>query len=535
MSRIPDVRRGALLVVAALALVVAGAWPESQRVSADQPEPILALTFQTTAAAGEAITVSAYLVDPAGNPIAGQPITLTMKVIFQNVLGTVELDRVTTDEYGLALFLLEPRSEGDLELSAHFAGNDIFGPAVATGPLTVETGPDQYLEARPFRVPGASVWMVVGIVVVVWMSYVVALLFGWRAARASRIPGPEIDRLPLQRETFMELGTGVADLATGYQAEGLLDEPQPPPPRLPAWLPPTRVPLLAAGGVFAGLLVIVVQGTLRPWADSTYAYETHFNFAGVTPEYGRTNTSMVGATPAPLEGWVPAAGVEADAEDIGRVNYVAFGCASCHGMRGEGLPAGPPIAGDDARRTATLTRKGPGNMPYYDEVHLVAARMDAIGAYLQALPAAPEVTPLAIPAPTPYPTATPTPTPTPTPAPTPTPTPTPLPPGAPTPTPSPTPSPTPTPTPTPTPDPARLKEAQELYVIVGCDLCHGADGLGAEDGPGLGGLSADRHREYTRNPTEPDDRWKPMDPYPPADLSDEELEIITYFLVNLPG
>lgn len=276
------------------------------------------------------------------------------------------------------------------------------------------------------------------------------------------------------------------------------------------------------------VFILIVAMTLRPWADANTTADTHLNYNGSQKGDPRSEVAMVGDLPGGPVGWARSS-ENSPSDDAGRVDYVALACAACHGVQGEGGPAGPPIAGAKTRRIKTLTRKGPGQMPAYHEAYLEDPRLEAISSFLSELPEPPEPTPLAIATATPYPLPTPTPTPTPTPSPTPTPTPTPLPPDA------PTPTPTPSPTPTPTPDPAKIEAGHELYVIVGCDLCHGANAEGAEDGPDLYGLDAKQIRDFTRDPeSDPKSEWpKPMDPYPEQDLSDEELEQIIYYLTHL--
>ncbi len=306
--------------------------------------------------------------------------------------------------------------------------------------------------------------------------------------------------------------------------------------RLGQWISgPTFYPTVAFVVVLLGALVLIFQINLRPWATPDNSYESHFNTMTLDSSYKRTTVGMVEGTPGPLEPWAPNVD-EAEGDDTGLAEYVAYMCASCHGFAGEGNRAGPPVAGGSVRRVTTLTRKGPGHMPAYDEVHLLPDEMDAIGAYLERLPEIPEPTPpVAAPTPTPYPTATPTPGPTATPAPTPLPTATPLPPGAPTPTPTPTPLPTPAPTPTPTPDPVRFEAGRGLYIDVGCDLCHGEAGEGNEKGPHVLGYTTEFLFDYTRAPDAAVEEWEPMEFYTTTDVSDEELNEIIYYLLSLPG
>lgn len=282
-------------------------------------------------------------------------------------------------------------------------------------------------------------------------------------------------------------------------------------------------PALAALAILAGAIVLTVVMVVRPWASNRAAGETHFNY-DIEADYARSGVAYLGEESGAPEGWVRAASAAA-LPDQGLVAYVAYGCASCHGVDGLGTAAGPPIAGGEVRRVVNITRKGPGSMPVYDEANLSENWLDLIAEYVANLAPAPR-SPTAVPAPKPtaYPTATPTPGPTATPEPTP------LPAGA------PTATPTPSPTPTPTPDPVRLEDARRVYVEVGCDVCHGALGEGAAEGPGLMGLTASELRDLTRAEVrDPDPEWpKPMDAYTIDDVSEAELDEIIFYLLNLP-
>lgn len=271
--------------------------------------------------------------------------------------------------------------------------------------------------------------------------------------------------------------------------------------------------------------VLIVQITLRPWADPNYAADTHLNTADPKDGYSRSVLANLGGISGDPEGWEPSHFARTSISQ-GYASYVGFGCASCHGLNGEGTRTGPPVAGSSLRRVENIVRQGPKGMPEYTDVHLVDADLDVIAAYLLSLPEVPET-----PEPVLLPTATPFPLPTATPAPTVAPSASPV-PGA---------SPTPTgipPTPTPTREPvdsARLQSAQRLFIDVGCDICHGESAQGtAKGGPALEDLTADEIRTFVRNPERPSDSpySEAMDPYDEMKLTPQELEEIIFFLLN---
>ena len=166
-------RRTLLTVVAVavgLLLPIAGGRP----VSAEQPVPDLYLEFEESVVAGDPVVISAYLVDPAGNPISGVPIDLSREATFLNVSSAVPLALPLTDVTGLATIVYAPASEGEITVTARFAGTEVFAPVTSSNSLIVQPGPELYREEPPFRVPATNVWMVVGIVAAVWSLYLVA-------------------------------------------------------------------------------------------------------------------------------------------------------------------------------------------------------------------------------------------------------------------------------------------------------------------------------------------------------------------------
>ncbi len=271
--------------------------------------------------------------------------------------------------------------------------------------------------------------------------------------------------------------------------------------------------------------VIVLQTTIRPWATDNYGRETHLNTSEELNDYTRTSVTYVGDVSGAPEGWVPSDAAK-DSEYPGYAAYVGYGCAGCHGVDGAGTTVGPSITGSSARRIDTLVRQGPKTMPGYEESHLIGDDLDLIIAYLTERPeATPTPPPLARATATPFPIPTSTSAPEPTPADT-------VEPGA---------SPTPTSVPaTPTPtreavDTARLEAAQRLYLDVGCDICHGELARGTSGGPAIEDLTAEQIRDFVRNPQRPANSTysEAMGAYDVLSLSEEELEEIVFFLLNM--
>ncbi len=274
--------------------------------------------------------------------------------------------------------------------------------------------------------------------------------------------------------------------------------------------------------------VLVLVTTIRPWATDNYGRETHLNTSEELDGYTRTELAFVGDLSDGPDGWVPSEAAR-ESEFPGYAAYVGYGCASCHGTDGAGTVVGPSINGSSLRRIENLVRQGPKTMPGYAEAHLIGDDLELIAAYLTSRPEAPptaEPVARATATPFPAPTATAAPVATPSgPAAT-------VEPGA-----SPTPTSVPaTATPTrPAVDTVRLAAAQRLFLDVGCDICHGELAKGADGGPTLEDLTAEEIRAFVRDPQRPaNSRYsEAMDPYDVTSLSEEELDEIVFFLLNM--
>ena len=327
-------------------------------------------------------------------------------------------------------------------------------------------------------------------------------------------------------------------------------------------------PFIGVSILVVTVAVLVLQMTIRPWANDDYGSETHLNTKQELDGYTRTELTYLGTTSDGPQGWkpsdiarsasngdakfvesasggLPSSSPATDAE-AGFAIFVGYGCASCHGLDATGTNAGPSVTGTSERRLANMLEKGPKSMPAYGESHLLGADLDLIATFLGSLTeATPTPEPLVRLTATPFPQPTSTPAPLEPPKPTVPPTSTPVPtatlvPGAPTQTPAPatpTPEPTAIPEPTATPAPvdtARLDSAQTLFFDVGCDICHGELAEGGKDAPSLDDLTADEIRDFVREPQRPANSKfsEGMDPYDLGSLTEAELDEIIFFLLN---
>lgn len=181
-----------LLGVLVIASLLASALNWSSTAAAQQPVPLVHIGLEESALPGEIIAASAYLVDPLGNPVYDAEIHFTYAVEFLNTEDSVEIGTAITDDTGLALLTWEPRSEGEINITASFEGNDVFAPANSVRSLEVLPGEQLYRELPPYRVPGANVWLTTGLIATVWIIFIGSLaLVGWANLKTRNEPHPD--------------------------------------------------------------------------------------------------------------------------------------------------------------------------------------------------------------------------------------------------------------------------------------------------------------------------------------------------------
>ncbi|HSL97642.1 MAG TPA: cytochrome c [Candidatus Deferrimicrobiaceae bacterium] len=138
------------------------------------------------------------------------------------------------------------------------------------------------------------------------------------------------------------------------------------------------IPAVLAATI-SGLAVVLI------WGIVARSPETHAN---VRPEgFDRTPISYVGldstftgvglAEPAPV----------ADPANRGRFLFFGFGCATCHGLRGEGGVVGPALDPEELGLGGLRSdiRRGPGGMPAFDPQVVGDEDLEAIFRYLESL------------------------------------------------------------------------------------------------------------------------------------------------------
>ena len=110
---------------------------------------------------------------------------------------------------------------------------------------------------------------------------------------------------------------------------------------------------------------------------------THGN---LRPEgYNRTDVIYLGEE-HPFEGIGladPGLANTGDPAQDGRILFFRYGCASCHGLNGEGQAVGKDLSKSDAEEISQEVRRGPKTMPPFESGDLTDADLEKLIAFLQ--------------------------------------------------------------------------------------------------------------------------------------------------------
>ena len=110
---------------------------------------------------------------------------------------------------------------------------------------------------------------------------------------------------------------------------------------------------------------------------------THGN---LRPEgYDRTDVIYLGEE-HPFEGIGladPGLASTGDPAQDGRVLFFGYGCASCHGLNGQGQAVGKDLSKSDAEEISKEVRKGPKTMPSFDPSVLSDVDLEKLIAFLK--------------------------------------------------------------------------------------------------------------------------------------------------------
>jgi len=110
---------------------------------------------------------------------------------------------------------------------------------------------------------------------------------------------------------------------------------------------------------------------------------THGN---LRPEgYDRTDIIYLGEE-HPFEGIGladPGLASTGDPAQDGRALFFGYGCASCHGLKGQGAAVGKDLSKSDAEEISKEVRRGPKTMPSFDPSVLSDVDLEKLIAFLK--------------------------------------------------------------------------------------------------------------------------------------------------------
>jgi cytochrome c1 len=128
-------------------------------------------------------------------------------------------------------------------------------------------------------------------------------------------------------------------------------------------------------GLAFTLIVVII-------ARSPY---THGN---LSPEgYNRTDIIYVGEE-HPFEGpglADPSIALTGDPVQDGRALFFGYGCASCHGLQGQGSAVGKDLGESDSEEISQEVRKGPKTMPAFEIGVLSDSDLEKLIAFLKSV------------------------------------------------------------------------------------------------------------------------------------------------------
>ncbi len=145
---------------------------------------------------------------------------------------------------------------------------------------------------------------------------------------------------------------------------------------MPRWLRAPPGPILGAvmmSGLAFTLIVVII-------------YRSPYTHGNLSPEgYNRTDIIYVGQE-HPYTGIGladPSVANTGDPVQDGRSLFFGYGCASCHGLSGQGQAVGKDLSKSDSEEISKEVRKGPKTMPAFGAETLPEADLEKLIAFLK--------------------------------------------------------------------------------------------------------------------------------------------------------
>jgi hypothetical protein len=125
---------------------------------------------------GETATIRAVVTHREdGDPVEGLMVTFEAPAAWgEGLAGPMVLGTATTDHDGTAVIAIEIRAAGDLEVTALVDGALGFRPASTTASLEVVRQRQLVVERVGLRIPWLNLWVLAGVIGLVWLLYLAA-------------------------------------------------------------------------------------------------------------------------------------------------------------------------------------------------------------------------------------------------------------------------------------------------------------------------------------------------------------------------
>ncbi len=137
---------------------------------------------------GSTFTARAVLTDEQGNPIAGMTIVFEADAVWGDELqGHMVIGTAVTNRHGVATLTTQPRTSGTYEVAAYFPGDGRYGAVMEEADLQVHGDSQLYSPSAGIRLPWLNLWVLAGVIALVWSMY---FLVGLRVVAIARPARP---------------------------------------------------------------------------------------------------------------------------------------------------------------------------------------------------------------------------------------------------------------------------------------------------------------------------------------------------------
>lgn len=146
---------------------------------------------------GSTFTARAFLTDEHGDPIGGMTIVFEADAFWGDEFqGHMVIGTAVTNRRGVATLATQPRTSATYEVAAYFPGNDRYAAVMEEADLKVHGDSQLYSPSAGIRVPWLNLWVLAGVIALVWSMY---FLVGLRVLAIARPARPHSQTI--QEET----------------------------------------------------------------------------------------------------------------------------------------------------------------------------------------------------------------------------------------------------------------------------------------------------------------------------------------------